>query len=62
MKKLAIAFSVFAALSCLSFTGCGGGTETSVVEAPAAEDDQAMEGMDDADYDAAMEASMNAQE
>jgi hypothetical protein len=63
VKKLVIAFSVFAALTCISFTGCGGGnTETAVVEAPPEDDGQAMEGMSDDEYNAQMEASMNSQE
>ena len=63
MKKLAMAFSFFAVFSCISFTGCtGGSTETSVVEAPPADEGQAMDGMSDDEYNAQMEASMNSQE
>lgn len=63
MKKLAIAFSFFAAVACIGFTGCtGGSTETAVVEAPPEDEGQAMDGMSDDEYNAQMEASMNSQE
>ncbi|MDB4810024.1 hypothetical protein OAL43_02795 [bacterium] len=63
MKKFAFAFSVFAALFCIGFVGCtGGSTETSVVEAPPADEGQAMDEMSDDEYDKEMEASMSSQE
>ncbi len=53
-----ICFSFFA----LSIAGCGGSGETKVIEAPAAvDDDAAMEGIDDDEYNKAMEESMNQQ-
>ncbi len=46
----------------LSFAGCGGSGETKVIEPPAAaDDDSAMDGIDDEEYNKAMEESMNQQ-
>ena len=62
MKKLSMAFSIFAALACFSFTGCPStSTETAVVEAPAEDDGSAMDGKSDDEYNKAMEESMNEQ-
>ena len=62
MKKLAFLFLASACLSIVSLSGCGG-SESSVVEAPAevAEEEASMPGMSEEDYDAAMEADMNEQ-
>lgn len=62
MKKFSLAIVATISLCVFGLTGCGGGGESQVIEAPAAEEgDAAMEGVSDADYDAAMEQSMNAQ-
>lgn len=46
----------------LSLNGCGGGGETKVIEAPPAVDDtSAMDGMDDDEYNKAMNESLNKQ-
>lgn len=47
----------------LSFAGCGGGGETKVIEPPAVveDDEAAMDGIDDDEYNKAMEESMNQQ-
>lgn len=60
MKKLTALFLTATCLSFLSLSGCGGGGENKVIEAPAVavEEEAAMEGMTDEDYDAAMDADM----
>ena len=47
----------------LSFAGCGGSGETKVIEPPAVVEDDgaAMDGIDDDEYNKAMEESMNQQ-
>ena len=47
----------------LSFAGCGGSGETKVIEPPAVveDDEAAMDGVDDDEYNKAMEESMNQQ-
>ena len=56
MKKFAFLIMAAMCFSSLSLTGCGSG-EPTVVEAPAeTEEDAAMEGISDEDYDAAMDA------
>lgn len=59
MKKLAYLATLSIAFACPAFVGCGSG-ENTVVEAPPEEtqDDGAMDGMTDEEYDAAMEADM----
>jgi hypothetical protein len=61
MRKIA-SFTVLATCLVLpTVAGCGGGGgENTVIEAPpeAFEEEAAMEGMSDEDYDAAMEADM----
>lgn len=53
MAALAICFALPA------FMGCDQGAgENTVIEAPAATEEAAMEGMSDDDYDAAMDADM----
>lgn len=62
MKKLAFALMACAAMMTFGFTGCGGGGESVVIEAPPAESgDDAMEGISDEEYNAAMEKSMSEQ-
>ena len=59
MKRLAfLTMAICFALPMIC--GCGGG-ENTVIEAPAEEvdGDPAIDGMDDEDYDAAMDAEMN---
>ncbi len=60
MKNLVYLFMVVACLTSVSLTGCGGSSESTVIEAPPAEEevDPATEGMSQEDYDAAMEESM----
>lgn len=61
MNKFTVLLAI--ALGCFTFAvpGCGSG-ETEVIEAPeVVEEDPAMEGMSEEEYDAAMEASMNAE-
>ena len=49
-------------LCVLSFAGCGGSGETTVIQPPeVVEDDSAMDGIDDDEYNKAMEESMNQQ-
>ncbi|MDE0863167.1 MAG: hypothetical protein OSA98_05220 [Rubripirellula sp.] len=56
--SLLLCFCFFA----FSLNGCGGGGEPIVIEAPAADaEDAAMEGISDDDYNKAMEESMNEQ-
>jgi hypothetical protein len=56
--SLLLCFCFFA----LSLNGCGGGGEPTVIEAPAADvDDAAIDGISDDDYNKAMEESMNQQ-
>ena len=47
----------------LSFAGCGGSGEPKVIEPPAVveDDEAAMDGVDDDEYNKAMEESMNQQ-
>jgi hypothetical protein len=60
MKKFAFVFVALFSFSFLGLTGCGGGGESQVVEAPDSDEgDAAMEGLSDEDYNAAMEKSMN---
>jgi hypothetical protein len=61
MKKFAVLFMATTCFFLPSLTGCGGGSgETTVIEAPpAGEEEEAMEGMSDDDYDAAMDAEMS---
>lgn len=61
MKKLALLTTLSVAFALPAVCGCGGGGDNVVVEAPdeAFEEEAAMEGMSDDDYDAAMEASLN---
>lgn len=56
MKNLAFLFMAATCFSFLSLSGCDGGKST-VVEAPTetTEEEPAMEGMTDEDYDAAMD-------
>jgi len=53
---------VFLATACFSFlslSGCGGGGENTVIEAPAVEEDApSIPGMTDEQYDKAMDADM----
>ncbi len=59
MKKLAYLATLSIVFACPAFIGCGSG-ENSVVEAPAEETqtDEAIDGMTDEDYNAAMDADM----
>ncbi len=62
MKRFAFALIAGLSLSAVSMTGCGGGGESKVIEAPPAEStDGAMEGMSEEEYNAAMEKSMSEQ-
>lgn len=59
MKKAAFLFMA-TCLFVLPIAGCGGGGENTVVEAPpAVEEETAIEGMSDEEYDAAMDAEMS---
>lgn len=60
MKKLTTIFLTTTCLCFLSLSGCGGGGgENKVIEAPpAVEEEAAMPGMTDEEYDAAMDADM----
>ncbi len=59
MKKIAVLTMLSAMLALPGITGCGNDGQT-VIEAPDETEDQtAMEGMSDEDYDAAMDASEN---
>jgi hypothetical protein len=60
--KISACFLLCFSFCALSFAGCDGGGETKVIAPPAAvEDDSAMEGIDDEEYNKAMEESMNKQ-
>jgi hypothetical protein len=63
MKKFAFLLMATTCFFLPSLTGCDGGSgETTVIEAPpAGEDEAAMEGMSDEEYDAAMDADMSGQ-
>jgi hypothetical protein len=60
--KISAYFLLCFCFCALSFAGCDGGGETKVIEPPAAADDaSAMEGVDEDEYNKAMEESMNQQ-
>jgi len=61
MKKLALLTTLSAVFALPAICGCGGGGDPVVIEAPDEEfeEEAAIEGMSDDDYDAAMEASLN---
>jgi hypothetical protein len=61
MKKIAFAFMATLGFCTLSLTGCSGGGENTVIEAPpeVLEEQPAIEGMTDEDYDKQMDADMN---
>lgn len=61
MKKLSQLFLAATCISVLSFVGCGGGGENTIVEAPPVEEEAAMPGMSEEDYTAAMDAEMSGQ-
>ena len=61
MKKIAFSFMATLCFFTLSLTGCGGGGgENKVIEAPpeVVEEQPAIEGMTDEEYNKAMEADM----
>ena len=61
MKKVSMFLMLCASLFVVSFSGCGS-AESTVVEVPDEVDDSsAMEGMDDDEYNKAMNESMNDQ-
>jgi hypothetical protein len=61
MKKIAFLFMATLCFCTLSLTGCSGGGESTVIEAPpeVLEEQPAIEGMTDEDYDQAMDEEMN---
>jgi hypothetical protein len=59
MKKFAILFAAAVCFPVLALTGCGGTTETTVIEAPAVDEPDAVADMEN--YDAEMEKSMSEQ-
>ncbi len=60
MKKIAFLLMATTCLFVLSLTGCGGGGDSQVIQAPdAPEEDPVMDGISDEDYDAAMDAEEN---
>ncbi len=60
MKRTVFLFLATFCFCAIFLTGCEGGGENSVVEAPeAVEEEAAMEGMSDEDYDKAMDADMD---
>ena len=61
--KMTAYFLLCFSFCALSLTGCGGGGETKVIQPPAAaeDDEAAMDGIDDDEYNKAMEESMNQQ-
>ncbi|MAI73914.1 MAG: hypothetical protein CMM01_23855 [Rhodopirellula sp.] len=60
--KISAYFLMCLSLCVLSFAGCGGSGETTVIQPPeVVEDDSAMDGIDDDEYNKAMEESMNQQ-
>ena len=61
MKKIAFLFMATLCFCTLSLTGCSGGGENTVIEAPpeVMEEQPAIEGMSDEEYNKAMEADMN---
>jgi hypothetical protein len=59
MKKLAFFTVLAAGFGLPMISGCGGGGENTVIEAPAETGpEEAIPGMSDEDYNAAMEADM----
>ena len=58
MKKLALLTTLSVAFALPAVCGCGGGGDNAVIEAPdeVLEEEPAMEGMTDEEYDAAMDA------
>jgi len=60
MKKLSLLTLLAICLAVPTLSGCGGSGENVVIEAPPAvvEEEPAMEGMTDEEYDAAMDADM----
>lgn len=59
MKNLSFVFLAMTCFALLTISGCGRGGENTVVEAPpAVEEEVAMPGMTDEEYDKAMEADM----
>ena len=60
MNKLAFFTIVAICFALPMISGCGGGGENTVIEAPpeAVEEEPAMEGMSDEDYDKMMDAEM----
>ncbi|MDV6029361.1 hypothetical protein [Stieleria sp.] len=59
MKKFAWLWMAALCFTTLSLTGCGGSGETQVIEAPPVEEeDPAMAGMTEEEYNAEMEKSM----
>lgn len=61
--KITACFLMCLSFCALSFTGCGGAGETKVIAPPTTveDDEAAMDGIDDDEYNKAMEESMNQQ-